>query len=84
MSYCAGIDRYWYVSPSSYFLKLAEPLDDDDLERKEEYIKQCFPDWSRRDFQQLLVRGLETYGWYGIIRLMTQPDHIRDGSNRWL
>ncbi|KAF8879544.1 SNF2 family N-terminal domain-containing protein [Gymnopilus junonius] len=44
------------------FIDQAEPLDDDDLERKEEYIKQGFPDWSRRDFQQL-VRGLETYGW---------------------
>jgi SWI/SNF-related matrix-associated actin-dependent regulator of chromatin subfamily A member 5 len=33
------------------------------LERKEEYIKQGFPEWSRRDFQQL-VRGLETNGWY--------------------
>ncbi|PPR03483.1 hypothetical protein CVT26_007889 [Gymnopilus dilepis] len=44
------------------FIDSAEPLDDDDLERKEEYIKQGFPDWSRRDFQQL-VRGLETYGW---------------------
>jgi hypothetical protein len=44
---------------------LAEPLDDDDLERKEEYIKQGFPDWSRRDFQQL-IRGLESYGWCGM------------------
>jgi len=44
------------------FIDSAEPLDDYDLERKEGYIKQGFPDWSRRDFQQL-VRGLETYGW---------------------
>ncbi|KAF9523106.1 SNF2 family DNA-dependent ATPase [Crepidotus variabilis] len=44
------------------FIDTAEPLDDDDLERKEEYIRQGFADWSRRDFQQL-VRGLETHGW---------------------
>jgi SWI/SNF-related matrix-associated actin-dependent regulator of chromatin subfamily A member 5 len=43
---------------------VAEPLDDDDLDRKEEYVRQGFPDWSRRDFQQL-VRGLETNGWCG-------------------
>ena len=40
----------------------AEPLDDDDMELKEQYILQGFPDWSRRDFQQL-IRGMETYGW---------------------
>ena len=41
---------------------VAEPLDDDDLELKEEYIRQGFPEWSRRDFQQL-IRGMETNGW---------------------
>ncbi|KIM38257.1 hypothetical protein M413DRAFT_447993 [Hebeloma cylindrosporum] len=40
----------------------AEPLEDEDLDLKEDYIKQGFPEWSRRDFQQL-IRGLETYGW---------------------
>jgi len=40
-----------------------EPLDDDDLERKKQYIRQGFHEWSRRDFQQL-VRDLETYEWY--------------------
>ncbi|KAF4613338.1 hypothetical protein D9613_011056 [Agrocybe pediades] len=44
------------------FIDEAEPLDDEDLERKEEYIQQGFPDWSRRDFQQF-VRGLEMHGW---------------------
>ncbi|PPQ92882.1 hypothetical protein CVT25_009769 [Psilocybe cyanescens] len=44
------------------FIDEAEPLDDDDLERKEEYIRQGFPDWSRRDFQQL-IRAMETHGW---------------------
>ncbi|KAF9479657.1 SNF2 family DNA-dependent ATPase [Pholiota conissans] len=44
------------------FIDNAEPLDDDDLDLKEQYIQQGFPDWSRRDFQQL-IRGLETYGW---------------------
>ncbi|KAF8958610.1 hypothetical protein BDZ97DRAFT_1906422 [Flammula alnicola] len=38
------------------FIDTAEPLDDDDMERKEEYIRQGFPDWSRRDFQQLVWR----------------------------
>lgn len=55
---CGSFERRCLFFSSS----IAEPLDDDDLERKEEYIKQGFPDWSRRDFQQL-VRGLETYGW---------------------
>lgn len=41
---------------------IAEPLDDDDMELKEQYVLQGFPDWSRRDFQQL-IRGMETYGW---------------------
>ena len=41
---------------------LAEPLEDEDLDLKEDYIKQGFPEWSRRDFQQL-IRGMETYGW---------------------
>ena len=41
---------------------VAEPLDDEDLDLKEEYIRQGFPEWSRRDFQQL-IRGMETYGW---------------------
>ncbi|KJA19167.1 hypothetical protein HYPSUDRAFT_144090 [Hypholoma sublateritium FD-334 SS-4] len=44
------------------FIDTAEPLDDDDMELKEQYILQGFPDWSRRDFQQL-IRGMETYGW---------------------
>jgi len=44
------------------------PLDDEDLERKEECIGRGFPDWSRRDFQQL-IRGLETYGWLGIFSI---------------
>jgi len=48
----------------------AEPLDDVELEPKERYIRQGFPDWSRRDFQQL-VRGLETHGWCDFIHLLT-------------
>ncbi|CAA7268547.1 unnamed protein product [Cyclocybe aegerita] len=44
------------------FIDTAEPLDDDDLELKEQYVQQGFPDWSRRDFQQL-VRAMENYGW---------------------
>ncbi|KAF8177441.1 SNF2 family N-terminal domain-containing protein [Pholiota molesta] len=44
------------------FIDTAEPLDDEDMDRKERYITMGFPDWSRRDFQQL-IRGMETYGW---------------------
>ncbi|KAJ3509479.1 hypothetical protein NLJ89_g5204 [Agrocybe chaxingu] len=44
------------------FIDTAEPLDDDDLELKDQLIQQGFPDWSRRDFQQL-VRAMENYGW---------------------
>jgi hypothetical protein len=40
----------------------AEPLTEEELEQKEAYIEDGFPDWSRRDFQQF-VRALETYGW---------------------
>ena len=36
---------------------VAEPLDDEDLDLKDEYIRQGFPEWSRRDFQQL-IRGM--------------------------
>jgi SWI/SNF-related matrix-associated actin-dependent regulator of chromatin subfamily A member 5 len=32
------------------------------MTRKDEYIEQGFPDWSRRDFQQF-VKALEAYGW---------------------
>ncbi|KAH9485950.1 ISWI chromatin-remodeling complex ATPase ISW2 [Psilocybe cubensis] len=53
------------------FIDEAEPLDDDDLERKEECIRQGFPEWSRRDFQQF-VRGLETHGWGADATLLAQ------------
>jgi hypothetical protein len=39
----------------------AEPLTEEELGEKEEYIAQGFPDWSRRDFQQF-VKALESYG----------------------
>ncbi|KDR66636.1 hypothetical protein GALMADRAFT_147682 [Galerina marginata CBS 339.88] len=52
------LEQEWITAQE--FSVQAEPLDDDDLEQKEEYIKGGFPDWSRRDFQQL-VRVLETY-----------------------
>ena len=39
-----------------------EPLNEEEEERKNAYIEQGFPDWSRRDFQQF-IRALETYGW---------------------
>ena len=41
----------------------AEPLTPEELQLKEELTEQGFPDWSRRDFQQL-IRGLEAHGWY--------------------
>ena len=41
---------------------LAEPLTEEEQQLKDEYIAAGFPDWSRRDFQQL-VRALESYGW---------------------
>jgi SWI/SNF-related matrix-associated actin-dependent regulator of chromatin subfamily A member 5 len=40
-----------------------EPLTDDEQAEKEAYLKDGFPDWSRRDFQQL-VRALEANSWY--------------------
>ncbi|PPQ77798.1 hypothetical protein CVT24_005896, partial [Panaeolus cyanescens] len=47
---------------AQHFIDTAEPLDDEDVERKEAYISQGFAEWSRRDFQQL-IRGMETHGW---------------------
>ncbi|RXW13423.1 hypothetical protein EST38_g12430, partial [Candolleomyces aberdarensis] len=44
------------------FIDEAEPLTEEELAQKEEYIAQGFPDWSRRDFQQF-VKALESYGW---------------------
>lgn len=44
------------------FIDNAEPLTEDELALKDTYIEQGFPDWSRRDFQQL-VKALEAYGW---------------------
>ncbi|KAJ7224436.1 SNF2 family N-terminal domain-containing protein [Mycena pura] len=44
------------------FIDNAEPLTEEEMIKKDEYIEQGFPDWSRRDFQQL-VRALENHGW---------------------
>jgi SWI/SNF-related matrix-associated actin-dependent regulator of chromatin subfamily A member 5 len=44
------------------FLPIAEPLTEEEVEEKEKYIQEGFPEWSRRDFQQF-IRALETYGW---------------------
>ncbi|KAM6494001.1 SNF2 family N-terminal domain containing protein [Amanita muscaria] len=44
------------------FIDTAEPLTEEEITLKEAYIAEGFPDWSRRDFQQL-VRALEAYGW---------------------
>ena len=41
---------------------IAEPLTEEETARKEAYIEDGFPDWSRRDFQQF-VKALEAYGW---------------------
>jgi len=40
----------------------AEPLTEEETARKEAYIEDGFPDWSRRDFQQF-VKALEAFGW---------------------
>ncbi|KDR72000.1 hypothetical protein GALMADRAFT_253304 [Galerina marginata CBS 339.88] len=67
------------------FIDNAEPLDDDDLEQKEEYIKQGFPDWSRRDFQQL-IRALETYGWNADAETLAaeiQDKSVEDVEKYW-
>jgi hypothetical protein len=40
----------------------AEPLTEEEIIKKDEYVEQGFPDWSRRDFQQF-VRALESHGW---------------------
>jgi len=44
-------------------LFIAEPLTEEEIAQKEEFVAEGFPDWSRRDFQQF-VRALESYGWY--------------------
>ncbi|KAJ7281833.1 SNF2 family N-terminal domain-containing protein [Mycena rebaudengoi] len=44
------------------FIDNAEPLTEEEIAMKEEYVAQGFPDWSRRDFQQF-VKCLEAYGW---------------------
>ncbi|KAJ7245132.1 SNF2 family N-terminal domain-containing protein [Mycena haematopus] len=44
------------------FIDNAEPLTEEQLQRKEELVLQGFGEWSRRDFQQL-VRALESHGW---------------------
>ncbi|KAF4567505.1 hypothetical protein EYR40_006508 [Pleurotus pulmonarius] len=44
------------------FIDTAEPLTEEEMVLKEEYIADGFPEWSRRDFQQF-IRGLEAYGW---------------------
>jgi SWI/SNF-related matrix-associated actin-dependent regulator of chromatin subfamily A member 5 len=41
---------------------IAEPLTEQEVELKDRYIEEGFPDWSRRDFQQF-IRALEAYGW---------------------
>lgn len=40
----------------------AEPLTEEEIAKKEEYVEQGFADWTRRDFQQF-VRALESHGW---------------------
>ncbi|KAK7030739.1 SNF2 family N-terminal domain-containing protein [Favolaschia claudopus] len=44
------------------FIDNAEPLTEEELQRKDELIEQGFPDWSRRDYQQF-VKALESHGW---------------------
>ena len=44
------------------FIDEAEPLTEEEQALKEELVNSGFPDWSRRDFQQL-VKALEAYGW---------------------
>ncbi|KZP15407.1 hypothetical protein FIBSPDRAFT_1048196 [Athelia psychrophila] len=44
------------------FIDNAVPLDEDEQAKKEAYLEEGFPDWSRRDFQQF-VRALEANGW---------------------
>jgi len=43
-------------------LSQAEPLTEEEQAQKGAYLEDGFPDWSRRDFKQL-VRALEAYGW---------------------
>ncbi|KAJ7760399.1 P-loop containing nucleoside triphosphate hydrolase protein [Mycena metata] len=44
------------------FIDNAEPLTEEEIAKKEEYVEQGFADWTRRDFQQF-VRALESHGW---------------------
>jgi hypothetical protein len=50
------------LSQADGFLYQAVPLTEEEQAQKEAYLEDGFPDWSRRDFQQL-VRALEAYGW---------------------
>jgi len=50
------------LSQADGFLYQAEPLTEGEQEQKEANLEDGFPDWSRRDFQQL-ARALEAYGW---------------------
>jgi SWI/SNF-related matrix-associated actin-dependent regulator of chromatin subfamily A member 5 len=50
------------ISQADGFLYQAELLTEGEQAQKEPYLEDGFPDWSRRDFQQL-ARALEAYGW---------------------
>ncbi|KAF8167097.1 P-loop containing nucleoside triphosphate hydrolase protein [Crassisporium funariophilum] len=59
------------------FIDEAEPLDPEDVQLKDSLIEQGFPEWSRRDFQQL-VKALEAHGWD--VDFDTLAEEIQDKS----
>jgi SWI/SNF-related matrix-associated actin-dependent regulator of chromatin subfamily A member 5 len=61
------------------FIDSAEPLTDAEQAKKEVYISQGFPNWSRRDFQQL-VKALEAHGWDAGERVLSAE--IQEKSER--
>jgi len=50
------------LSQADGFLYQAVPLTEEEQAQKEAYLEDGFPDWSRRDFKQL-IRALEASGW---------------------
>ncbi|KAH7909061.1 SNF2 family N-terminal domain-containing protein [Hygrophoropsis aurantiaca] len=61
------------------YIDTAEPLTEEELALKEQYIESGFNDWSRRDFQQF-VRALESYGWTDDYDLLASEIQDKDAK----
>ncbi|KAL6303969.1 SNF2 family DNA-dependent ATPase [Sparassis latifolia] len=62
------------------FIDNAEPLTEEQMQKKEALISQGFEDWSRRDFQQF-IRALETYGWTDDYDLLASEIQDKTGDD---